>query len=81
MKKQETDKLYNHIFYALLWQKSIIDVGYEAKSLLNGVSMLHLSGILSEKDFTNMNAFIIGLAEDRIKELSYERLNKDNEKV
>lgn len=82
MKKDETAKLYNHIFYTLLHQAtSIIDVGYKAQNLLNGVSMLHSSDILSDKDFDYMNGYIIGLAEDRIKELNYERLKTDNEKV
>lgn len=81
MRKEETAKLYNHIFYTLLHQSSIICVGYKAKNLLNAVSLLYQCGILSNKDFTNMNGYIIGLAEDRIKGLNYERLKMDNEKV
>lgn len=81
MRKDETAKLYNHIFYTLLRQISITNVGYETQQLLNCVFILYSSGIISYKDFTNMNGYIIGLADDRIKTLNYERLKKDNEKV
>lgn len=81
MRKEETAKLYNHIFYTLLHQPSITNVGYETQNLLNGVTMLYHSGIMSHRDFTNMTGYIIGLAEDQIKILNYERLKNDDEKV
>lgn len=78
MRKEEITKLYEHIFIRLGSRASIITVGFEAQELLNGVSMLHYSGIMSNRDFTNMTGYIIGIAEDRIKTLNYERLQKDD---
>lgn len=76
MKKDEIAKLYEHIFIRLGSRSSVITVGFETQELLNGVSMLHYAGIISNKDFTNMTGYIIGIAEDRIKTLNYERLKK-----
>ena len=81
MRKEELTKLYDHLHTTLLRQISITGVGYEAQFLLNGVFMLYQSRMISYKDFTNLNGYIIGIADDRVKTLNYERLKKNNEKV
>lgn len=81
MRKEELTKLYDHLRTTLLRQISITGVGHEAQFLLNGVFMLYQSRMISYKDFTNLNSYIIGIADDRVKTLNYERLRTDNEKV
>lgn len=76
MRKEESAKLYDHIYTTLLRQMSITSVGYQAHCLLNGVFMLYQSRMISYKDFTNLNGYIIGIADDQIKTLNYERLKK-----
>lgn len=77
MRKEETAKLYDHISTTLQRQISLTGVGYQAQYLLNAVFVLYQSRIISYRDFTNLNSYIIGIADDCIKTLNYERLKND----
>lgn len=81
MRKDEITKLHEHISTTLLRQISLTGVGYQTQYLLNAVFVLYQSRIISYKDFTNLNGYIIGIADDCIKTLNYERLKNDDEKV
>ena len=81
MRKEETAKLYNHIRTTLLRQISLTGIGYETQFFLNGISLLYHSRMISYNDFTNLNAYIISIAADRLQCIAYERLKNDNEKV
>lgn len=70
MRKDEIAKLHDHIRITLLRQISLTGVGYQTQYLLNAIFVLYQSRIISYKDFTNLNGYIIGIADDCIKTLN-----------
>lgn len=78
MKKEDIAKLYNHIFIRLGSNTSIDGVGDTTQQLLNIISLLHQASIVTHKDYINLTSYIIGIAEDRIKVINYERQQKND---
>ena len=77
MRKDELSKLYDHIRTKLLRATSEIDVGYQSTRFLEGTRLLYDSNIISYKELTRLNNYIIGVADESIQIINYKRLNND----